>query len=303
MLRVYLSFREVFADEPVGVLVGAALPRGMSVGEIHRKIGGEGEGGVPGQLGVLIAVSDLRRCGSSSWTASNSASFTESASWPCGSATGRRYRLTRSTSMSHGRFARLADEQVAFPVAGHLTASDLGGPVFDRAHSDDLRACGLLPSTGFALLTASAQDNPGTRQLAFRLGAYPRVNCLMRYGHARFSPMGLIAQSARYLLRQPAFLRVARHPAAQFQVSVYLCSFGWLRDSRAAASAFHARYATRAPCRAISRDTTDSSRPVENAISLLPSPFRQSAGKCLRGLPPRGALRSALTAISSAISM
>ena len=34
-----------------------------------------------------------------------------------------------------------------------------------------------------------------------------------------------------------------------------------------------ARYASRPPCRAISRDTTDSSRPTENAISLLSRPF------------------------------
>ena len=34
-------FREVFPDQAVGVLVGAALPRGMGVGEIHRKVRGE----------------------------------------------------------------------------------------------------------------------------------------------------------------------------------------------------------------------------------------------------------------------
>jgi len=88
-----------------------------------------------------------------------------------------------------------------YVFADDVAARRLGGPVLDRPHADNLRAQGLLAPAGFALLTAGAQDNPGTRQLAFRLGVDPGVNSLVRYGHPGFSPMALIAQSARYLLR------------------------------------------------------------------------------------------------------
>ena len=81
--------------------------------------------------------------------------------------------------------------------------------VVDRPHPGDPRARDLLAPAGFPLLAASAQDNPGTGQLAFGLGEDPRVDCLARYGHARFSPGPLVAQPARYLLWRPAFHQVA----------------------------------------------------------------------------------------------
>ena len=40
-------FREVFADDAVEVLVAAALPRRVRVGEVHRQPG-RGDRGVPG---------------------------------------------------------------------------------------------------------------------------------------------------------------------------------------------------------------------------------------------------------------
>src|SRR5665647_1038954 len=45
---------EVLAQEPVGVLVGAALPRGVRVAEEHRNAGGDGEPGVFGHLPALV---------------------------------------------------------------------------------------------------------------------------------------------------------------------------------------------------------------------------------------------------------
>ena len=127
--------------------------------------------------------------------------MTESASCPSGSATGAQEPADPLDQGAHGRFACLADDQVAFPVAGHLAARRLGRPLVDGPHPDDLRARALLAPAGFPLLTAGAQDNPGTGQLAFRLGVDPGIDCLVRYGHIRFSPGPLEAQPARYLLR------------------------------------------------------------------------------------------------------
>jgi hypothetical protein len=44
--------------------------------------------------------------------------------------------------------AVLADDQVAFPAAGHLAARHLGGPVLDGAHAGDLRARAFLRPRG-----------------------------------------------------------------------------------------------------------------------------------------------------------
>src|SRR5262249_18591914 len=48
------AFGQVVADQAVGVLVGAALPGGVGVGEVDRDAGGDGEGGVAGHF--LAAV-------------------------------------------------------------------------------------------------------------------------------------------------------------------------------------------------------------------------------------------------------
>ena len=155
----------------------AALPRGIGVGEIHRKIGGEGEGGVPAISVPWSQVSNLRRCAGRSLTAPERASLIESAR-PRGRATGHRYRLPLHQG-AYRRFTPLPDDQVTFSVAGHLAACDLGGPVLDGARADDLRAEGLLAAAGFPLLAPGAQDNPGTLRLSFRVGVDPGVNGLV----------------------------------------------------------------------------------------------------------------------------
>ena len=99
------------------------------------------------------------------------------------------------------------------------------------------------------------------------------------------------AQPAHYLLGRPSFQEIAHDPPAQFGIGVYMRSFGRVRDSRAASSAFHARYASLPPCRAISRETTDSSRPIEAAISLFSSHFSSPRGNILpvfQGVHSRG---------------
>ena len=48
---------------------------------------------------------------------------------------------------------------------------------------------------------------------------------------------------------------------------------GRSRQDRARASALCARYFPRPPCRAISRDTTDSHRPIDTAMSFCSAPL------------------------------
>src|SRR5215475_544838 len=48
------AFGEVLAEQPVGVLVGAALPGRVGVAEIDRDAGRDGESRVPGHLAALV---------------------------------------------------------------------------------------------------------------------------------------------------------------------------------------------------------------------------------------------------------
>src|SRR5215211_1118072 len=45
---------EVLPEQPVGVLVGAALPGALRVAEVHLQPGGDSKAGVLGQLGALV---------------------------------------------------------------------------------------------------------------------------------------------------------------------------------------------------------------------------------------------------------
>jgi transposase len=59
------------------------------------------------------------------------------------------------------------------------------------------------------------------------------------------------------------------------------------RDSRAAATAFHARYFSRPPCWLISREITDSLRSIESAISLFSRPCAIAPGRARYPHDPR----------------
>src|SRR5215475_671701 len=48
------AFGQVVADQAVGVLVGAALPGRVGVGEVDGDAGGDGEGGVGFHLGAAV---------------------------------------------------------------------------------------------------------------------------------------------------------------------------------------------------------------------------------------------------------
>ena len=48
------AFGQVVTDESVGVLIAAAFPGRVGMGEVHRHLGGHGERGVPGHLRALI---------------------------------------------------------------------------------------------------------------------------------------------------------------------------------------------------------------------------------------------------------
>src|SRR5260370_15578421 len=84
-----------------------------------------------------------------------------------------------------------------------------------------------------------------------------------------------------------------------------LRAFGRLRDSRASASAFHARYAARPPCRLISLETTDSLRPIAAAMSLFSSTFARpremsSLSSSVSGLRSDATLSPAVSRVARA---
>ena len=56
------AFREVLAQQPVAVLVGAALPWAVRIAEVHRQARLDAQLSVLGHLGALVQVSDRRSC-------------------------------------------------------------------------------------------------------------------------------------------------------------------------------------------------------------------------------------------------
>ena len=153
------------------------IPRGMGVGEIHPKIGGEGD--VPAISVSWSQASNLRRCAGRFLTAPERASLTESASWPGGRATGHRYRLAPSHQGAYRRLPALPMTKAPSQWQGTWRLVTSAGPALDGARADDLRAGGLLAAAWFPLLAAGAQANPGTLRLSFRVGVDPGVNGLV----------------------------------------------------------------------------------------------------------------------------
>ena len=124
--RTRTRLGQVVADQAVGVLVGAALPGGVRVGEVDRDAAGQDEGGVVCHLGAAVpGQGAAQRLGQGED--------------PVGQGVGG---LVRGAALGQGdnqaepggplgqggdrALAGPADNQVAFPVAGHGPVGRLG---------------------------------------------------------------------------------------------------------------------------------------------------------------------------------
>jgi hypothetical protein len=105
--------REVLAEQPVGVLVAAALAGAARITEVDGYAAGDGEHGVLCHLAALSQVRERRRCLGSSVILAASVAATTSARWVSGSPTSITNRLCLSTSVATTTGA-LAVEEVAF---------------------------------------------------------------------------------------------------------------------------------------------------------------------------------------------
>lgn len=129
------AFREVLAQEPVGVLVRAALPRRVGVAEVDGDAGGDGEAHVPGHLGSLVPgdrLAELVGQGGYGLAHGGVDAFGGAAvlqvkeqDQACGALDER----------AHGTPAALAQDDVALPVPRDGAVVNLLGALSDHHHA------------------------------------------------------------------------------------------------------------------------------------------------------------------------
>jgi len=91
---------EVLAQQPVGVLVGSALPRGVGIAEVHGHAGGFGDLRVVDHLLALIPRPRPAQPLGGLASAAVTASRTATAMWVAGTCAKIVYRAVRSTSVA-----------------------------------------------------------------------------------------------------------------------------------------------------------------------------------------------------------
>src|SRR5664279_5075692 len=176
---------QVLAEEPIGVLVGAALPGRVWVAEVDGDVGGDGEGRVVGHLGALVpgdGAPELFRQGLD----------------------GRAHRHVDGLSGTvaveveeeqepacplherpHGGATAFAQDDVALPVARNGTIVCFGRPLGDHDHPRQAPALlrPALAAAGGASGTQTAGELPA--QLAAALDEERLVDRLVAHPHLR----------------------------------------------------------------------------------------------------------------------
>ena len=160
-----------------------------------------------------------------------------------------------------------SEHEITLPVAGHLPGVGLGRSLADGDHVPDLAA------TVRALLSARPSDRTLTPQAVEHAGVkhFPRrhvhitVDRLVRDPHRRVTGYSRRSHWAICCGDQSSSSLAATTPR-NWALSASLLGFGRRARSNAAASATSARYASRPPLRAISRDTVDDGRSMRRAI-------------------------------------
>ena len=180
--REVSSFRKVLAEEPVGVLVGSALPWARGFAEVDRDPGRGGEGFVLGHLLALVPgqahSQSARHCVERRGQRRGGRRG--------GSAFGKRdeHRVA-ALGFDQGRncgTATAADDQVAFPVPWRGPVVDLRGPVLDEHHV--AQRASLMPPPWPAMHPTSTEPfRQLTRQRPPRINEQRLIDRLVRHPH------------------------------------------------------------------------------------------------------------------------
>ena len=269
---------EVLAQQPVGVLVAAALPGRVRVAEVDLQVRGHGElrRGWPSPCpGPRSATGAARRAASRSSRSSRAA--TASAPCPAGQ--------VQQHHEPGGALHQRADRRLAGPRPTIRSPSQCPGTARSSASAGRslmITMPGDLPAPLAVLAPRPAQRPPGPqarRQLPAQrpaaLHVERLVDRLVRHPHLRIV-RELPPQPSRDLLRRPVLLQPGLHPApAAPSFPASFAVFGRARPRpRACACAATARYRPPAPgCSArTSRLTVDGARPSRAAIARSDSP-------------------------------
>lgn len=149
------SLGEVLAQQPIGVLVGAALPGAVRVAEVHLHVQRRRHACMQGEFGSLVPCQAVaQQCGQGPHLADDGVLHVFGVV-PVGQA--------QEDREPGGAFHEEADraavagtaDQAAFPVAGDRPVGDLGRPVADHDH-------GLAEpgASGLAVAAVPAYDAP-----------------------------------------------------------------------------------------------------------------------------------------------
>lgn len=271
---------EVLPDQSACVLVAASLPWAVGIGEVDRHVGGPGTG----RRGRCISLpwSQVRvpfiRSGSP-LTWSISASHTPAESLPLGRARIVTNRVVRPRQGDSGAAPVGADDQVALPVARHPPVGGFFGALVDADHADDRGFAPAQGSAGSAPGAPGAQHDPVLAQRRARHGAESRCRspretqplpsllgtpCRVPASH-RWPRLAVPPAGFCLGVRERARSASTLAPRAG-QASIIWGSWGVI--CAAARSRPRPRADTHKPywLRAISRETTETSRPIRSAI-------------------------------------
>ena len=218
---------QVLADQTVRVLVGAAFPGRVRVGEEHGHRGRQGEGGVPGHLRALVPGQGLAHHRGQLVRVVDQDVGQGGGGFAVGQREDQRVPGGALNQRGGGRLAVGADDQVALPVPGHPPVGDIFAGV-DAGHPHDRGTALTQGSWSAPAGPLGAQQDPVLGEVAFGQGVDEPVDRLV--GHrlavrrrgcvhqAHALVLGLHAQPARDLPRGPRPTQIGQDPAAQHLV-------------------------------------------------------------------------------------
>ena len=219
---------EVLAEQSVGVLVGASLPGRVGVAEVDGDTGLDAEAGVFGHLDALVPGDRAaQRVGQCRDRGGHLVSDVFSGLVVAEVQQDHEAGGTLDQCADRGTVVA-ADDQVAFPVAGHGSVGDLGRAFADHDHVGD--PASVLCASAWSTLGAAGAEAAGefSAQLAAALDVEGFVDGLV--GHPHLRPVGeRLAEPPSDLFWGPQPFQIGDHHGAQLVVAGQL---GPLRSPR-----------------------------------------------------------------------